>query len=130
MRESGREPQAGDRRAIVAKSAAYIARVGDCDDLARAAIADGDTYSARGSHRGPRLPEDLVELLERAPARLDAEQEPQHRRAHVPDDEHEVVLVPPALQPDRVRERVDEPRRVRDQDVHCGRGRRKRRAAR
>ena len=90
------------------------------DDLAPALnLLDRDLAFARGGHCRPGRVEDLVELLERAPARLDAEEEPERGRAHVPDDEHEVVLVPPALEPDRVRERVDEPGAVRDQDVHC-----------
>ena len=97
-------------------------RVDVLHDLAAAPLPvglDEDLVRARGRHRGPGLAEQLIELLEGAAAGLDGEEEPEGGGADVPDDEDEVVLVAPALEADRVREGVDEPRAVRDQDVDC-----------
>lgn len=114
------------------------------DYLGVSLFLDDEFALACGRHGGPGLVEDLLELLERAAASLDTEEEPEQRCAAIPHNEDKVVcaaikilsigdtqrrrgpqkyakirtFVSPALEPDGVGEGVDEARHVREDDMN------------
>lgn len=61
------------------------------DDLGVSLFLDDEFALACGRHGGPGLVEDLLELLERAAASLDTEEEPEQRCAAIPHNEDKVV---------------------------------------